>query len=126
MKKLSDRHGSFFAGRLLILHEEGRKVDKTGCFSVDGKVFDAGAEWRRKKIIVRFDPFDLEEVQLWHEGEQKKIVKEAVIGEYNANQKVVREKVEEAAGSRVLNMFVEDQQKRFKKQNGAFRLSQEG
>ena len=120
------RFSSIETLREAFLHEEGRTVDKTGCFSLDGKFFDAGAEWRRKKIIVRFDPFNLEEVQLWHEGEQKKTVKEAVIGEYNATQKVVHEKVEETAGSRVLNMFMEDQQKRFKKQNGAFRLSQEG
>jgi hypothetical protein len=92
---------------------------------LNGKLLDAGAEWRRKKVIVRFDPFNLEEVQLWHDGKQKKVVKAAEIGEYNAAQKVVCEKVEEKAGSRVLNVFIEDQQKRFKKVNGAFRLSHE-
>jgi transposase InsO family protein len=112
--------------REAFLHEIERTVDKTGCFRLNGKLLDAGAEWRRKKVIVRFDPFNLEEVQLWHEGKQKKVVKAAEIGEYNTTQKVVCDKVEEKAGSRVLNVFMEDQQKRFKKANGAFRLSQEG
>ena len=120
------RFSSMEALREAFLHEEERTVDKTGCFRLNGKLFDAGAEWRRKKVIVRFDPFNLEEVQLWHERKQEKIVKVAVIGEYNATQKVVYEKVEEKAGSRVLGVYMEDQHKRFKKVNGAFRLSQEG
>jgi hypothetical protein len=90
-----------------------------------GKLFDAGAEWRRKKVTVRFDPFNLEEVQLWWCGEQKKLIRPAQIGEYNATQKVECEKVEHSAESRVLKIFVNDQQKRFKKQTGAFRLSQD-
>ena len=109
-----------------FLHEAGRTVDKTGCFNLNGKLYDAGAEWMRKRVTVRFDPFNLEEVQLWHEGKQKKVVKVAVIGEYNATQKVVGEKVEEKARSRVLDVYMENQQKRFKKMNGSFRLSQEG
>ena len=108
-----------------FLHEAERTVDKTGCFKLNGKFFDAGAEWRRKKVILRFDPFNLEEMQLWHGGEQKKLVRAAQIGEYNATQKVVHEKVEQSAQSRVLKVFVEDQQKRFRKKAGAFSMSQE-
>jgi hypothetical protein len=90
-----------------------------------GNFYDAGAEWRRKKVTVRFDPFNLEELQLWHGGELKKIVRVAQIGEYNATQKVAYEKVETQAESRVLKVFVEDHQKRFKKNAGAFSLSHE-
>ena len=74
---------------------------------------------------MRFDPFNLEEVHLWHGGEQKKLIRPAQIGEYNATQKVGCEKMEQSAESRVLKIFVKDQQKRFKKQTGAFRLSQD-
>jgi hypothetical protein len=109
-----------------FLHEEERTVDKTGCLSLSGTLLDAGAEWRRKKVTVRFDPFNLEEVQLWHGGEQKKLIRPAQIGEYNATQKVECEKVEQSAESRVLKVFVKDHQKRFIKKAGAFRLSQEG
>jgi len=119
------RFPSFEALKDAFLHEEERTVDKTGCLKLDGVLLDAGAEWRRKKVIVRFDPFNLEEAQLWHSGELKKVIRPAQIGEYNATQKVECEKVEHSAGSRVLKTFAKEQQKRFKKGTGAFRLSQE-
>jgi hypothetical protein len=106
-------------------HEAERTVDKTGCLSLGDKLYDAGAEWRRKRVLVRFDPFNLEEIQLWHAGEQKKLIRVAQIGEYNATQKVECEKVEQSAESRTLKMFEKAQQERFKKNMGAFRLSQE-
>jgi transposase InsO family protein len=109
----------------IFLHEAERTVDKTGCLSLDGKLYDAGPEWMRKKVTVRFDPFHLEEVQLWHKGEQKKLIRTAEIGEHNSTQKVICEKVEQSAGSRVLKAFAADQQKRFKKTMGAFQLGQE-
>jgi transposase InsO family protein len=108
-----------------FLHEAERRVDKTGCFKLNGKLFDAGAEWARKKVSIRFDPFDSEEIQLWHGGIQKKIVKVAVIGEYNETQKIACEKVEASAESRVLKVYTEKQQERFKKANGAFRLCED-
>jgi hypothetical protein len=107
-----------------FLHEEERSVDKTGCFKLSGKLFDAGTEWARKKVVIRFDPFNLEEVQLWKEDKLNKLVREAVIGEYNATQKTTCEKVETAAGSRVFKVYAKTQQARFKK-TGAFRLGQE-
>lgn len=108
-------------------HEAERTVDKTGCLSICGKLYDVGSEWRRKKVTVRFDPFNLEELQLWHGGEKKKVVRPAQIGEFNATQRCDSgEKVETQAESRVLKLFVENHKKRFKKNSGAFRLSQEG
>jgi hypothetical protein len=108
-----------------FLHEAERAVDKTGCLNLNGKVYDAGSEWMRKKVTVRFDPFNLEELQLWHGGEQKKVIRVAQIGEYNATQRVECEKVEESAESRVLKAFAEGQQKRIRKTIGAFRLGAE-
>jgi transposase InsO family protein len=107
-----------------FLHETDRTVDKTGCFNLKSKLYDAGAEWRRKKVTLRFDPFDLDEIQLWYRGEHKKNVHVAQIGEYNSMQKNICEKVETRADSRVLKVFMEEQQERFKKSAGAFRLSQ--
>jgi transposase InsO family protein len=109
-----------------FLHEEERRVDKAGCFKLEGRQYDAGPEWARKKISVRFDPFHLEEVQLWDGGERKKIVKVAVIGEYNQTQRVSCETVEAAAGSRVLASYEKASRARFKKKLGAFRLGAEG
>jgi transposase InsO family protein len=106
-----------------FLHEAERTADKTGCLNLNGKLYDAGAEWRRKKVTVRFDPFNLEEVQLWNEGKQKKLIRPVQVGEYNSTQKVELEKVEQSAESRVLKVFVKEQQKRFIKKAGAFRLA---
>jgi transposase InsO family protein len=120
------RFSSIEALRDAFLHEAERVVDKAGCLNLNGKVYEAGAEWVRKKVTVRFDPFDLEEIHLWHGGVQKKLIRQVHIGEYNATQKVVNEKVEQSTESRVLKVFVEEQQKRFIKRAGAFQLSQEG
>ena len=46
--------------------------------------------------------------------------------DYNAPQKAVYEKVEQSAESQVLKVFAMEQQRRFKKKSGAFRLGQEG
>jgi transposase InsO family protein len=119
------RFPSFEALKEAFLHEAERTVDKTGCLKLDGKLYDAGVEWMRKKVTVRFDPFDLEEIQLWYKGEQKKVIGVAQIGEYNATQKVDCEKVEQSAESRVLNYFAKKQNERFKKSSGAFSLGQQ-
>lgn len=108
-----------------FLHEAERMVDKTGCFNLNGRLYDAGAKWMRKKVTVRFDPFHLEEVQLWHEGRMSGIVREARIGEYNAARKPIGEKAEESAGSRVLETFAKAQQERFKKSRAVLRMSPE-
>jgi transposase InsO family protein len=119
------RFSSIEALREAFLHEEERTVDKAGCLSLNGRLLDAGAEWRRKKVIVRFDPFNLDEVQLWYGGEQKKLIRPAQIGEYNATQRVDCEKVEQSAESRVLKVFMKAAQKRFVNKTGAFQLSLE-
>jgi hypothetical protein len=108
-----------------FLHEAERTVDKTGCLNLNGKLYDAGAEWRRKRVTVRFDPFNLEEIQLWYRGEQKKVIHAVQIGEYNDTQKVVSDHVEQSAESRVLKVFIKEQQERFKKNTGAFSLSRD-
>jgi transposase InsO family protein len=110
-----------------FLHEAERTVDKTGCLSLNGNVYEAGTEFSRKRVIVRFDPFDLEEIQLWQGNEQKvtKVIRAVQIGEYNATQRVECEKVEQSGESRVLKVFASEQQKRFRKNAGAFHLSQE-
>jgi transposase InsO family protein len=110
----------------VFLHEAERGVDKTGCLNLKGKLYDAGVEWMRKKVTVRFDPFNLEEVQLWYEGKQQKVLRLAKIGEFNVAQKAIHEKVEKTAESRVLKAFAKDQRERFKKRRGAFSLEQEG
>ena len=108
--------------RQAFLHEETRQVDKSGCFKLSGKVYDCGVELLRKRVLVRFDPFHLEEVEVWHQGKYVKNAHLANIGESNATQRVPCEKIEEAAGSRVLDAYKQGEQKRFKKRHGVYRV----
>ncbi len=55
---------------MLFLLEDKRSVDKTMLFSVLGRTFQTEPELAKKKITVRFDPFELEKVQVYSEGKR--------------------------------------------------------
>lgn len=52
----------------IFLWEDTRKVDKTGCISLDGNKYEVELELCGKKVLLRYDPFDLSCIQVWHEG----------------------------------------------------------
>jgi hypothetical protein len=84
-----------------------------------------GVEYIRKKVLARFDPFDLSVVEVWFDGEKKKLVSPAEFGEYNRNVKKPVEELEKVSQSRLLRLFEAESKKRLKQQLGAFRLSEE-
>jgi putative transposase len=52
----------------VFLQEEQRTVDKTGCFQLFGLTFECTESLRKgEKITVRFDAYDLSEVQVWQD-----------------------------------------------------------
>jgi hypothetical protein len=51
----------------IFLWEESRKVDKTGCVSVFGNTYEVSGDLSGAKVNLRFDPFDLKVIQVWHE-----------------------------------------------------------
>ncbi len=108
-----------------FLWEKTRKVDKSACFSLEGMTYEAGIEWIGKSIMVRYDPFDLSQVEVWYGGQKKKAVPPARIGEYNHNVRKPVEELEKASQSKLLSLLTADSVKRLKQQLGAFRLSQE-
>jgi hypothetical protein len=108
-----------------FLWEKTPKVDKSGCFALEGLTYEAGIEWIGKKILVRYDPFDLSQVEVWHGGVKKKLVLPANIGEYNRNVKKPVEELEKASESKLLRLFETESKKRLKQQLGAFRLGEE-
>jgi hypothetical protein len=61
--------------RQSFLWQEKRRVDKTECFSLGTPTFggsptyEVSAALIRKQVTVRYDPYDLGCVQVWHEGE---------------------------------------------------------
>lgn len=108
--------------RQAFLHEENRQVDKSGCFKLSGQVYDCGVDLLRKRVLVRFDPFCSEDVEVWHQGKHVKNARVATIGEGNVTQQVSCEKVETAAGSRMLEACKQGELKRFKTRHGAYRV----
>ncbi len=109
-----------------FLWEKTPKVDKTGCISLNGLCYEVGLEYIRKQIMVRYDPFDLSVVEVWSDGQKKKEVSPARIGEYNHNVKKPIVELEKASQSRLLRLFQAESKKRLKQQLGAFHLGEEG
>lgn len=52
-----------------FLHSAERKVDHTGCFSLNGRLYFAGVEYAGKKVLLRFDPADLGSIAVFYKGE---------------------------------------------------------
>jgi putative transposase len=50
--------------------EEERKVDKTGCISFQGNKYEVDSELVGETITIRFDPNDLEQLEVWLDGIQ--------------------------------------------------------
>jgi transposase InsO family protein len=95
-----------------FLHEETRVVDKTGCFSLQGVTFDAGVKYCRKKIDVRFDPFDISTVELWYSGEKVGIIKPLVPREFVGKSPAPEKAKTEIGRSRLLDIYQQEHEKR--------------
>lgn len=54
----------------IFLWEEERKVDKTGCVRVAGNLYEVDLALVEKKVLLRFDPFDLSLMQVWYESKR--------------------------------------------------------
>lgn len=54
----------------IFLWEEQRTADKTGCVSMDGNTYEVDLELCRKRVFLRYDPFDLSVIQVWYEGKR--------------------------------------------------------
>jgi len=54
----------------IFLWEEERTVDKAGCVSVVGNQYEVSLELVKRRILLRYDPFDLSCIQVWFKGER--------------------------------------------------------
>ena len=104
-----------------FLREESRKVDKTGCVKLCGKTYEVGLEWIRKTVDLRYDPFDLEEIEVWHKGQKKATARPLIIGEYNevSYSKKDSPNPQKSSGSRLLSILEKQAQNRMKDKLGA-------
>ena len=119
------RFSSPEALREAFLWEKNPKVDNSGCISLNGLCYEVGVEYIRKKVVARYDPFDLSHIEIWYGGAKKKVVSPANFGEYNRNVKKPLEELEKASQSKLLHLLASDGQKRLKQRLGAFRLGGE-
>lgn len=110
-----------------FLWEDTRKVDKTGCFKLNGIEYEAGVEFISKKIDARYDPFDLSAVEVWYSGERKKVVSPLKTSEFCGKVEKIEPKVS-VTHSRLLKVMEEENRKRRKQKMGilSFRDMKEG
>ena len=120
------RFASPEALREAFLWEKNPQVDKSGCISLSGLCYEVGVEYTRKKVVARYDPFDLSQIEIWYGGARKKVVSPANFGEYNHNLKKPVTELEKASQSKLLHLLADSSKKRLKRDLGAFRLGEEG
>ncbi len=73
--------------RNAFLWQDERKVDKTGCFTLEGKTYEAGSDYVGKRIEIRYDPFDTEKVEIWEGDKKLKIAEQLKIKEFNGRKR---------------------------------------
>jgi len=53
---------------VIFLWEETRKVDATGCVRLLGNTYEVDGDLGNRQVTLRYDPYDLREIQVWFEG----------------------------------------------------------
>lgn len=110
--------------REAFLHEEDRKVDRTGCFKLHGRTYDAGPSLAGKTVEVRYDPFALEEVEIWMNGKKERAAGELVLNQPRSAPET--KPVEPPGRSRYLDVLAQKEKERRKKRLGAISFRELG
>ena len=114
------RYISSLECRAAFLWEEQRTVDKSGCIQLRGVVFDVGIALIRKRVDVRYDPFDISVVEIWHDGKFQSKAEQLIISEHTPPQTVISStNPSKPTHSRLLQVYEEKNKKREKQRNGA-------
>jgi transposase InsO family protein len=109
-----------------FLWECERTVDKSGCLQLAGEVYEAGIAYIRKKVLLRYDPFDPQYVQLWRQGKKEKLLTVARPPEHNGGKHAAKNTISAPTGkSRFLEIYARESQQRCKQRLGAMRLREE-
>ena len=122
------RYVSSIECRDAFLWEEQRVVDKSGCIKLSGVVFDVGVALIRHRVDVRYDPFDISMIEIWHDGKFQRKVEQLCIQEFTPKPMITpAEGSRKPTHSRLLKVYEEKNKAREKQRNGAlsFRNSQE-
>ena len=123
------RYVSSLECRDAFLWEEQRTVDKSGCIKLQGVTFDVGVALIRRRVDVRYDPFDISVVEIWHEGKLQRKAEKLLIPEFATELEEPPAPVRtKPTHSRLLEVYEEKNKQREKQRHGAldFRSMKEG
>ena len=115
--------------REAFLWEEQRTVDKSGCISFKGMLYDVGVALARCRVDVRYDPFDISLVEIWHGGKFQRKAEVLEIREFAPKlDDATAVAPKKPTHSRLLRIYEEKNKEREKQRNGAlsFRNPKEG
>ena len=123
------RYISSLECRDAFLWEEQRTVDKTGCVKLSGLVYDVGVALNRCRVDLRYDPFDLSVIEVWHNGVFQRKAEELYISEFVPQPEHMGEQTkfpdklpsnnQKPTHSRLLSVYEEKNKKRDKQRNNA-------
>jgi transposase InsO family protein len=103
-----------------FLWEEQRTVDKSGCIKLAGVMYDVGVPLIRKRVDVRYDPFDISIIEIWHDGKFQRKAEKLFIPEFTPKQPASPATTpRKLTGSRLLKVYEEKNKEREKQRNGA-------
>ncbi|WP_071460622.1 DDE-type integrase/transposase/recombinase [Bacillus massilinigeriensis] len=101
--------------------EEERKVDKTGCISFQGNKYEVDSRLVGEMITLRFDPNDLESIEVWFDGQQFENAIPLKLARPR-HEKVASEtsnRAEEESGLNFLDLTEPDHEKKQKEKRGS-------
>ena len=93
-------------------------------------VFDVGVALMRRKVDLRYDPFDLSVIDVWHGGKFQRKAEKLCMEEFTPKQ-AKRESdnaemtAQKPTHSRLLRVYEEKNKNREKQRNGALEFRQE-
>jgi len=106
--------------REAFLWEVGRTSDISGCIKLSGVTFDIGVALARKRVDVRYDPFDISVVEIWHGGKfQRKAAKLEVQESTPKLETQPKAAPVKPTHSRLLKVYEDKNAEREKQRNGA-------
>lgn len=106
----------------VFLLEETRKADKTGCISLLGQSYEVVSVLAGQKIQVRFDPYDLSEIQVWKDGaryENARILKLRDPKQKRKEPSVVEPTVVQPTGLNYVELVHEEHRRQIHEAQGA-------
>ena len=114
------RYVSSLDCREAFLWEESRTADGSGCVKLAGLLYDAGPALARKKVDVRYDPFDISVIEIWQGGKFQRKAERLEMPEFlPRNEKPGGAAPAKATHSRLLKVYEEKNAAREKQRNGA-------